>query len=204
MEYIPAPNCASVQMIFSVLGQRVENVYHVRNFSPYLTEDLLLLGNWFIGWWTGNFQEWTPPEVSLVMVVCTALDTQTSPSIEVTLGLPAVGEGIAYTVAPTNVTCSVRWTTGHRGRSYRGRTFHVGLAKEFITGNTINSTPIGYLQAGYGVLINEENLLPGGLVILSKYANKAPREEAVATPVTGVFVDNTVDSQRRRLPGRGR
>jgi hypothetical protein len=75
-----------------------------------------------------------------------------------------------------------------------------------VTGNTLN--------AGYAsdFVIAYNDLLPGGVfepdgwrwVVLSRYTAGAPRAAGVAFAVTrALFTDLTVDSQRRRLPGRG-
>jgi hypothetical protein len=40
-------------------------------------------------------------------------------------------------------------------------------------------------------------------VVLSKFFAKNPRSTAVATPITAVSADQYLDSQRRRLTGRG-
>ena len=44
---------------------------------------------------------------------------------------------------------------------------------------------------------------PWSMVVVSRYENNAPRAEGIATLVDRLSSDGVIDSQRRRLPGRG-
>jgi hypothetical protein len=190
-------------MVFTANGQRCENVYHVQQDSPFDETSLAILCALFVDWWDDNFKANTPTEVSLTMVIAKALDTDSSPGIEYTTGLPLQGSTAGGIAMPNNVTVAVKWQTGLRGRSYRGRTFHIGLKENDITGNQVVGGVLTALTSGYTALITALTGLPSELVVLSRYHNNAPRVTAVATEVSGCSIDANVDSQRRRLTGRG-
>lgn len=204
MAFIPVPNTASVEMIFTEDGQRIENRYHVRQASTYDVVSLAILGAFFVDWWTDNLKSGCTNSVQLVMVVLRALDSETSPSIEYTTGLPLSGSAISSAALPNHVTVAVRWGTGLRGRSYRGRTYHIGLTEADVAGNTLDATTTSQLITAYAALRDGISSLDAELVVVSRQHNNVPLTTGVATEIVSVSIDRTVDSQRRRLPGRGR
>jgi len=108
---------------------------------------------------------------------------------------------------PNNVCPCVSFRTGVAGRSYRGRNYVAGTPNTKVVGNIIDN---GF-QADIVTLYDQ--ILQGGSadptpwqwVVASFVHLNAPRTAALATPIVEVlWTDNIVDSQRRRLPGRGR
>lgn len=118
-------------------------------------------------------------------------------------GLPLAGTGGSVQL-PNNVTLCIKWTTENRGRSFRGRTYHVGLTESQVTDNEVVAVAMGQFTTAYGALLTDLATAGWPLVIASRYANNQPRITGVATLVTGFSIDPFIDSQRRRLPGRGR
>lgn len=204
MAFVPFPNCASVELIFTEDSQRIENRYHVEQDTPYDETSLAVLAALFATWWDDNIQPQVSNSVTLVSIIARALDTASSPAVEYTAGLPNNGAISVSPALPNHVTCAVKWTTGLRGRSFRGRTYHIGLVESQVNGNTIVASNVTELIAGYSDLLTDLEGLPGELVIASRIANGVERTTGLTTQVAGVFIDATVDSQRRRLPGRGR
>lgn len=203
MGFVPAPNCAKVEMIFSSDSGQMENVYHIEGDAPFDITSLALVAVEFRDWYANEFQDDLPNTISLVKIIVSALDTDHAPGIEFSTGLPMVGTNTAAAL-PSNVTAAVKWTTGLRGRSYRGRTYHIGLSEAMVTGDTISSGVVSSLQTGYQNLIDELDTTPWHLVVVSRVSDGVERTTAVVTEIAAVNVDNTVDSQRRRLKGRGR
>ena len=75
-----------------------------------------------------------------------------------------------------------------------------------MTENTIDSTFASNIVGAYLQLVNPSTVLPAGWiwVVVSKQASGLPRTAGVFTEVfQALVVDLIVDSQRRRLPGRG-
>ena len=94
------------------------------------------------------------------------------------------------------------------GRSGRGRVYFPiwnenMLAGASAVGAAVSGTIITQLIAFQSAV--ESALTPAKLVVISTETLKAPRPTGVTFPITGwAATDQVVDSQRRRLPGRGR
>jgi hypothetical protein len=203
MPFVPIPNVAQVGLVFDYDGQRCMNVFHVEAAVPYTLSTLAPLAAVFLDWWDNNLKEFMPQTLSLVMVYAKAMDSQSAPALEITSGLPIAGTVTTQEQLPNNCTFAVKWATGLRGRSYRGRTFHIGLHNAMVEGNVLGSTWAGDFQDIYELLIDAVDTLSASLVVVSKWENHNARNTGLTTVITSVYVDPTIDSQRRRLPGRG-
>ena len=204
MAFIPVPNIMKAELVFSCNGQTVENVMNFNadeayNFGTMSGQLALALKTW----WDTNLKAGCPSAVSLLKIKVTDLTTQTGSTLEYATGLPIAGTS-AQVLAPNNVTIAVKLGTALRGRSYRGRIFHVGLNNTQISGSQITTSAATTLAAAYanlGTLVSTNHFHIG---VVSRQHDKVVRTEGVFTPVTGVSIDLNLDSQRRRLPGRGR
>jgi len=99
---------------------------------------------------------------------------------------------------PSNCADVISWRTGLSGRSNRGRTYTFGATDAQATGSIWTS--------GYTTLVG--NLAASLVAYVGPLT--CPVTTAVASvkdlemkPITGYIIDSFVDSQRRRLPGRG-
>lgn len=201
--FIPVTDTLKVQMVYLVAGQYCENVLHIRHTSGAISlVNQGELAAFMKGWYTDHFKTLQSTDCSLVKIITKDLTSETGLGLEYTTGLPIAGTH-ASPILPTNVTAAVKFTTGLGGRSYRGRNFIVGMPEDSVSGNTIDAGIITQLTAAYGELISAM-LADWEFVVASFYHNNAWRVSGVATPVTGVSCDPYVDSQRRRLTGRGR
>lgn len=198
----PVPDTASIELIYEINGGKAENVFHVKKDTPFTAIDLVAAAGIFNTWWNAYLKPQQSNDVTLSKIVCKALDTDSSPAIEFTSGLPDTG-AINDVAAPGNVTLAVKWSSGLAGRSYRGRTFHIGLCVTQLMRDHVGTTLQEALHDAYVALLDA---VSGGdltLVVVSRFHNNARRTTAVTTPITGVSVESTLDSQRRRLSGRG-
>jgi hypothetical protein len=117
--------------------------------------------------------------------------------------------GIAGTASgtplPNNDTIAVARKSGLAGRSFNGRIYWPGLTDAQRTG--VNALSTGTANAIRTLLINTDLAavaLEWTPVIVSLFADHAHRAAGVTTPITQwIFADLTLDSRRRRLPGRG-
>jgi hypothetical protein len=183
-------------------GQKVENVYHLDGAAPANGADLVDMAILFADWWDVTMQPLVTDVVQLVAVVAKALDTESSPAIEYVTGLPLTG-GDTTGSLPNNVTLAVKWLTGLSGRSFRGRTYHIGLSKDQVADNIVVATPLAAIVAAYNTLISDTTSAGRFMAVASSITGGAPRTTGVMTPIVSATADNTIDSQRRRLPGRG-
>lgn len=200
MIFIPVPKTCSVEMIFVSNGEKCENVYHVSRDTIWDTASMSTLAGTFITWWDTNWRAHIPPSVSLQNVVVKNLETDTSPGVELSTGLPHAGSDGARDPTPNNVTYAVSWHTALRGRSYRGRTFHIGCENIQTASGVMSASDVANFTNYYTALITAVAIIsPNRLVVVSKFSNKAPRSVGVATEIISCSINNHTDSQRRRL-----
>lgn len=203
MVFVPIPNTARVELRFTQDGQQLANVFHVRAPAPLTVEDLETIATVFVDWYD-SFRTVVCNAVTLREIDLRDLTTASGIGILYNTGLPLVGT-IASPALPNNVTVAVKWGTGLTGRSFRGRTFHIGLSEGQVVNSAVDSAFAPPILSGYNALpplIKAQNYL---LVVASRYTNNAPRPVGVTTEIlTAAYADTTIDSQRKRLPGRGR
>lgn len=203
--FIPVPNCASVEFIYTLNGQYIENRWHVRKSSPFSAADLIALRNVFNTWDSTQWKNYRPTASTLVAIRCRALDSDGAPLEYYSLPTPR-GGGWGYAQAPGNVTLAIKLATGLIGRSYRGRIFVPGVPLNGIQSGTNIATydfAVGALNALNNMFAP---LVAAGytLGVVSYRNNKAWRAEGVFTPATTwTLVNWNLDSMRRRLTGRG-
>jgi hypothetical protein len=203
--FIPAPNCASVELIYTTYGEICENTFSVQKGSPFTLSDLQDLRDLFITWDEDYWEGGRVSANNLIRIRTKALDTNSSPTEDYNLPTPNAGT-IAGNSFPLNVSFCLRLTTGFAGRSYRGRLYIPGVSPD-STGPTPNNLLLAS-ATGYVALLEQLKTALDAAdltwVVLSYRNDGAWRDEAVATPITGIsYFDLNLDSQRRRLAGRG-
>lgn len=203
MAFIPVPDVAQVALRFTQDGQEVANVFHVFYDGIPSTSTFLDIATVFRGWWDTNLRTVVSTSVTLREIAVTDLSVPSGVGIVSADGLPLQG-GNASPNMPNHVTLAVKWATGRTGRSFRGRSFHIGLTEGQVVANNIDNGTVSVLQTAYSKLITDLQANNASLVVVSRYTNNAPRVEGFGTPVGTCVVTAGVDSQRRRLPGRGR
>lgn len=202
MGFVPFDNVVKAELFFRQDGQRVQNVLHFRQlFEPTVTS-MTLLAQELVSWWDTSLKQYTADNVTLVGVGVTSLNGPTSPGIEYTTDLPITGTSSNESM-PNNVTVTVRYITQLRGRSYRGRSYHVGITRNNVEDNTVKTQFEVILIAAYDLLRSSVIFSESVFVVASRVSNGVERTLGLATEVIGVQVNTTLDSQRRRLPERG-
>lgn len=200
--YIPFENVCKVELIFSIGGQRCENVIHFHNTAgSFGVVEMGLLAYNLVAWYGYSVAPQMSDELSLVLLRLTNLTTESSPAFDYTAELPVVG---AQTGAPNpnNAALVTKFTTELRGRSYRGRVFNMGWPSVNNATPTTATGPATTFNTAWTAMAAG---LPGDWehVVASYYHNGAWRTVGVATPVIGYVTNPEIDSQRRRLAGRG-
>lgn len=203
--FIPAPNCASVEIFYSANAVVCENVFHVNKASPYDNAALVALRNVVDTWDNTTWKGSRGNGASVFRIRCKALDTNSSPMDDYYLPTPRAGT-IASPLTSGNSTLAFKLATNRAGRSYRGRWYLVGvtLANYGATANQYNVASANAIVSWLNLL--KTNLAAAGhtLGVLSYATNKAWRTTAHFEPATGyLIIDYNIDSQRRRLTGRG-
>jgi hypothetical protein len=201
MTFVPVPNTAQAELRWTVSDQLVENTLYFEHTGAILTADLVDLAGYLETWATTVFIGSMPSNVVWRECYVTDLTTQTAETY--TSNLEVGDAGTQGAAAPNNVTIAVSFRTAVRGRSGRGRNYVPAITAANVTANVVSSAFRNAIQSYY---LNMQTSLPAGWewVVVSRYTNGAPRVTGQTYPVTAVvFSDSYVDSQRRRLPGRG-
>lgn len=135
---------------------------------------------------------------------CVVTDQTSESSAAVNVPDSSVGGSLAEPSLPGSVAFCVTFLTAGRGRSSRGRNYIPAIAEPFVIGNTLDLTQANLYVAAYEALFavaTDQNVT---WVVVSHQTAGAPRVAGLAQPVTGVrYADRFIDSQRRRLTGRG-
>lgn len=204
MPFVPTVNTLRADLHYLWDSQQCSNsLYFQGSASP----DIALateLGEALISWWETEYAPNVAETVSLQEVVLTDLTNETSFSIAVTTGLPISGT-VASPSLPNNVSLCISFRTAQRGRSSRGRNYVVGMCESQAVASEATEGFIGVMLDAYEQLIGAGTFVAGlQWVVVSTISNGDPRSSGLAQPVTSVIVtDPVIDSQRRRLPGRG-
>jgi hypothetical protein len=205
--FIPVPNTCLIEMVYSANGQIVENTFHVQKGSPFTGPQLNSLCDSFASWDTANWRANRVAGAVLTNIKGRALDAAIAPIGQATIaaGLPHVG--IAGGVQqPNNVTFALKLLTGLAGRSTRGRIYAVGMSASSVTAGTndITAALANNMVTALNTLITNITALGYQLVVTSYRTGGAWRTTGVNYVITiAAYSDLHIDSQRRRLTGRG-
>lgn len=203
MPFVPFVNTCRCELRFTQDGQEVANVFHVEGEAPLTVGDLNNIGSTFVEWYE-EFREVVGTGVTLREIDIRDLSSPSGLGILYNTGLPLSGL-IASPMMPNNVTVAIKWGTGLTGRSFRGRTYHLGLTEGQCVNSSVDSAFAPPILSGYNALPALMTTNGYTLVVASRYSNNAPRTVGVTTAIlNAAYADTTIDSQRRRLPGRGR
>lgn len=209
MPFVPVANTIQVDVIYLLDNQRVENTLYFEDPDGWNIGKIIDFLDQLNTLIQTDLLPFLASSIQLIEIIGRLLDTASSIGFSYPV-TPPVSGGVSGNAAPNNVTYTISFKTGLTGRSFRGRNYVPGLAGSSVTSNTIGSTARTGILAFYNALkaMASENATPW--VVVSRYSgvdgdgHAIPRVAGVTTPVQSVSTfDTTVDSQRRRLPGRG-
>lgn len=201
MTFDPCPNIAEVALQYSDNTQTAVNVYHCHSDSGWDTPKLITLAGLFKSWETATAAHYRSSAVFLFNIHVRDLTTETSLSFDVPVS-PVVAGLRDSPIFPNNVTVAVKAQTGFAGRSFRGRTYWIGLCEDQAGGSHMVPGSLADIVTGLNTLLAAVNGLAGvQMVVLSRRSGGAPRVPGIGTPILSYLaVDTNTDSQRRRLP----
>lgn len=203
MTFIPTPNACSVQNIWTLYGERVENQFHVAKTTPFTLADLTALGAALDGTLVDGYASELTADSVHQEIILTALDSDSAPVFHNTYHAGTHGVGSNPSL-PNNVAFSITSHTAQRGRSYRGRSYVWGFTDEEVTGNSLAAIKADAWVSILTDLLAEVVTFSATafLAVVSTRHNNAPRTAGVATPIVSFgYHDLFLDSMRRRLPG---
>lgn len=207
MAFIPTAGVAQVDLIQMIDNQRCENVLHYKQAgaTDYNTDKLIDLGTALIAYFNlTSVKGLYPSTWSLIEVRCTDMSEQFGPAVSVAAGLPIVGTR-AGAQLPNNCALVLTKRSTIRGRNFRGRMYFAPLVEADVTGNVVSSAVVTSILGNLAGLldITDADTVHHFLNVVSTRFNNQDRVAGIATQVFSLTSDGVVDSQRRRLPGRG-
>lgn len=209
--FIPVPNTVSIEWIFSYFSATtMENVIHVQKTSPFTLAQIQSLRAYCGTFWDSTLKNAYAQNLAFTRLRIKALDSNSAPMEDFTWSPVKIGNyGLSGTALPGGTCISMKLGTGLAGRSNRGR-----LYIPLTTGNQLSGSTIGDIDTTYSTsLINSWTAFIAGVqtwdatarwCVTSFRTGGAWRAAGVNNDVVScVLVDRHVDSQRRRLLGRG-
>lgn len=206
----PCPNTVQIEAIYTTPGGIAENVYHVQGTGPYTDINALAnrLVTAYVGWENSTNRTFHPPTHILSSIRVRDIGQIDGPVVTSPQNIPGTSGGTAL---PDNVSVPIKWTTSRGGRSFRGRTFHIGLRQTDVTGDALVGTAQANLVTSYNGLrtaLNNAGWLGAGdtagqMVLVRRHYQKAQLVPAQAQPILAATIVSTALATRRtRLAGR--
>lgn len=204
MAFVPVDNTGmfEIRMLWDL--QEVENTIWVQFDTGPDAAQLLAMATTIGTWYRTSVLPNLAATVQLVECAATDMSSQIGPTA--TWVAPGGSNGgLASPSMPNNVAMCVSFRTANRGRWARGRNYVPGMAEDGVTANTFLQARVDLIVAAYNSLKGLVADNGGTWVIASRTFQNAPRVAGITFPVIAALTtDLYVDSQRRRLPGRGR
>lgn len=203
MPFVPTPNTVQCEIRYLFDNQQVENtLYFLYDHAPTSGEGTDLADALF-DWWDTNYKPLLVASIGLREIFLTDLTAADSWAVT-RVSSPVVVGTRAGGAMPNNIALCISFRTNKRGRAHRGRNYVMAMSEGDVTANNFDGAYLTAVQAAYVALSDVEAATGANWVVVSRFQGLLPREEGITTPVASVgFFDGVVDSQRRRLPGRG-
>jgi hypothetical protein len=201
----PVPNTIAVRMVHQVAGQHCLNTFHFLKATPATVTDCQNAATAVRDtYWKAKMQQILTADVFMEKIVATGLDLQTSPQFELVMVAGEQNGALGGMSVPTGSTLVGSYDTAERSRNGRGRTYISGMPAQQLADpiEVINTYLVSFVEA-LSALLAVATAISGTLVVVSRTIAKVQRPTGVPIPVTGITADKYLDSQRRRLFGRG-
>lgn len=202
--FVPTNDCARVAVEGVWNGQQVAQTFWFTSATSPITQAMLIaLATHVCNNWNASMLTAQSTGYALQRVTATRQNSSNDIQGVFTPSSPIPGTGGSPSV-PLNCCWVFTYRTALRGRNYRGRGYQPGLINSILTnpGEGNLATLVG-LAGNYVNWFITSGLAGWTWQVVSHWLNKSPRALGVYTPVTSVGVNAQLDSQRRRLIGRG-
>lgn len=198
MPFVPAPGVISLDAIWSLDNQPVENTFNY-HFGGTIDYGLLHgIATTYFSWVAATLSAW-PTNCSVQKAYIRDLTSQNSVVGEFQPAAPLVGTATG-TVLPNSCTIAIKRETQRAGRANRGRVYWLALreADRADDNHIIPGRANGFRDDLITLMTSQLSDNAVTEVILH-------RKLGTFTPITGyVCTDYTIDNQRRRLPDHNR
>src|SRR5680860_412131 len=153
MPLSPVPNVVQAELVYTWDQQVVENVLHFEAAGALSIPNMQSLGTYLVNWYDLGLQGAHPTTIALTSLKLTDLTSDTAPALDYTTGLPLIGVNTSPSL-PNNVAVVMSKRTIFRGRSYRGRIYHPGLAEDQVVANNVNALTLADFVTEYEKLLS--------------------------------------------------
>jgi len=203
MPFQPVLNCVEIIVAATCGGQEMINTFYAKKGGAYNLSDLAGLAAVVDAWVVASFRPLHASNWHYDRTTVRGLNE--SIDLEVTDSSGAGYGARADASMPNNVALAVKRASAFTGRGARGRIFVGGIApSDLVETNTIRDAYVTSLEAALNALRTVIAGVDWTEVIVHRVAAGTPLPIAIAfTVLEYVIVDKTLDSMRRRLPGRG-
>jgi hypothetical protein len=203
-DWIPALNAARLVMRYSVFGQNVENVHTFQRDGNWDYSALFALATEALASWHTNIKPLLPAVATLVDVVATDLENEDGVQATVAASAPGTSASAAFNTLGN--TFAIKFATGLTGRSHRGRMYWPVLIDSVVNDGALTNAAaaLAYVDA-IGDFMADINSATDASHCIVSYQNDCEwRDVAEVNNVNAyTYTDLFLDSQRRRLLGRG-
>jgi hypothetical protein len=188
---------ASAVLQYLVKGQVLNNVLHFDQPGSWSDAELLTLAQEIETWWKASMREAIAPDVQLVGIRTESVTGVHAGPVDQPVTTDNTGTGDLP--LPNNVTLAVGLHTVLGGANFTGRVYLVNPKAErwAATSDTYDNTGIAELLAAFAALRDFAfSITDTFWVVYSRLLGSG-------SIITDIVINNVLDSQRRRLPGRG-
>jgi hypothetical protein len=202
--FIPAVNCARVEIRFEQDDQDFENVIWIYQASgAWSYAQLVALAGQMVTNVTTNLLPVMSSSCHFMSVRCSDWTTSTGSVYLLSLSTPLSG-GLTDDAAPLNNCVGIAFGTGFKGRSQTGRMFLGGCVVTDFGENLAADATRTARKAALVAFCNAITANGGHMAVVSFYHNKLWRTTAQITTIVFVAVGEYIYTMRRRLPGHNR
>lgn len=204
MAFIPVPDVVSVGVVYNLHGEFCQNTLYFTGVALDTTS-LSDLATSFDTHWNALVLDQLSEDLSVTEYVVADQSDINGPVFTRVPGTLEIG-GVASPALSNQIAFCVSLRTANRGRSFRGRIYLPGIPAASMddANHLVPAIATNIANLVFNAL-DQVTVDTGALpVVVSRFTAGEPRTTGIATPmVSAIAVDNVVDSQRRRAPGRG-
>jgi hypothetical protein len=201
--FIPTADTVKIDASARLFGQVLDNtMWFLSTFGPPTVDDLRALGTAFNDFWEANIVNWLSHDYQYLGCVVTDQSSETAAAINAPV--TGVFGTIAEASMPGGSCLAVKFSTAGRGRSSRGRNYISGIPKVQVFDNAVDGDFATNITVGYNQYFAAGFHSNWTWVVVSHQTGGLPRAAGLPQEVLNASVsDLFIDSQRRRLTGRG-
>lgn len=190
-------NVCRVTIFGSRDTRQIINTFHASNSLGWNLGTMATLATDVQSWINTQYKTLVPPQVQWYLISVRLYDPSLPLAYDLSISPPIVGSRPG-TAEAGNVTSTLSLRTGLAGRRYRGRMYVAAISEtDLLATDLLTSAYVVLAATVTQALLTAINTGTRSVCIFHKLSN-------TFTNVIGYAIENIADSQRRRLPGRGR